>query len=122
MIDGILGTGISDLPPGVSKDAIEAINSIGSEPSFGSGRVLSIDIPSGLNHITGEAPGACIKATWTCNLHMLKSGQLEDIAKEYIGELWSVESALGFITFPEPEKFKAFYKTGPIQKVQVLPS
>jgi hypothetical protein len=51
---------------------------------------------------------------------MLKSGQLAAVAKEYIGELWSVESALGFITFPEPAKFQAFYKDGPIQKVKLV--
>jgi hydroxyethylthiazole kinase-like uncharacterized protein yjeF len=113
-VDGILGTGISDPPRGVSKEAIEAIQQAST-----SAQTLSIDIPSGLNHITGVAPGVCIRATWTCNLHMLKSGQLEPVAKEYIGELWSVESALGFITFPEPAKFKAFYKHGPIQKVEV---
>lgn len=102
-------------PRGVSKDAIEAIleNSNNSN-------VLSLDMPSGLNHITGEAPGVCIEASWTCNLHMMKSGQLEPIAKKYIGELWSVESALGFITFPEPTKFKSFYKDGPIQKVELI--
>jgi hydroxyethylthiazole kinase-like uncharacterized protein yjeF len=112
IVDGIVGTGIADPPRGVSKDAIEAIL------ASSNARVLSIDMPSGLNHVTGAAPGACVKATWTCNLHMLKSGQLEPIAREYVGELWSVESALGFITFPEPDKFKSFYKSGPIQKVE----
>lgn len=112
IVDGILGTGIAAPPRGVSKDAIEAILESSS-------KVLSIDMPSGLNHINGEAPGVCIEATWTCNLHMMKSGQLEPIAKKYIGDLWSVESALGFITFPEPAKFKSFYKDGPIQRVEL---
>lgn len=114
LVDGILGTGISDPPRGVSKDAIEAILE-----ASGSIKTVAIDVPSGLNHITGIAPGVCIKATWTCNLHMLKSGQLEPIAQQHIGELWSVESALGFITFPEPAKFKALYKRGPIQQVDL---
>ncbi|KAL3906582.1 MAG: hypothetical protein SGARI_003940 [Bacillariaceae sp.] len=74
IVDGILGTGISSPPRGVAKDAIQAINESQQ-------KVLAIDIPSGLNHITGEAPGDCVKATWTLNLHMLKRGQLEEIAK-----------------------------------------
>jgi hydroxyethylthiazole kinase-like uncharacterized protein yjeF len=114
IIDGILGTGIADPPRGVSAEAIRAINDATSA------KVLSIDIPSGLNHITGEAPGDCIKATWTLNLHMLKGGQLAHIAKPYIGELWSAESGLGFSTFPGLEQsFASFYKYGPIRKVGV---
>jgi NAD(P)H-hydrate repair Nnr-like enzyme with NAD(P)H-hydrate epimerase domain len=117
LVDGILGTGIADPPRGVARQAIEAMRqALTSQHNV---RTLSIAVPSGLNHITGEAPGICVKATWTCNLHMLKSGQLAPEAQEYVGELWSVESALGFITFPEPAKFKAFYKDGPIRKVQV---
>jgi hydroxyethylthiazole kinase-like uncharacterized protein yjeF len=88
IIDGILGTGIDKPVRGVSADAIQAI-------SESTSKVLSIDMPSGLNHVTGTAPGLCVRATWTINLHMLKSGQLVKEASEYIGELWSVESALG---------------------------
>lgn len=116
IVDGILGTGISSPPRGVSGDAIRAIN---AAAAAGKSRVLSIDVPSGLNHVTGEAPGDCVRATWTMNLHMLKSGQLEPNAGQYIGELWSAESGLGFRTFPGMvQKFNSFYKRGPIVKVQ----
>lgn len=125
IIDGVLGTGIDQPPRGISKDAIEAITSAQStnnnnnHNNASNACVLSVDIPSGLNHVTGTAPGVCVRATWTVNLHMFKSGQLEDAAKEYVGELWSVESALGYITFPGnvlADKFKRFYKDGPIRK------
>lgn len=53
VVDGILGSGIRDPPRGVSADAIRACND-------SSCRILSIDLPSGLNHVTGEAPGDCI--------------------------------------------------------------
>jgi NAD(P)H-hydrate repair Nnr-like enzyme with NAD(P)H-hydrate epimerase domain len=116
LVDGVLGTGIADPPRGVSKQAIEAMNANSS--SSGS-QVLSIDIPSGLNHISGDAPGVCVQATWTLNLHMFKSGQLQPHAKQFVGELWSAETALSFIYFPEGyrEKFQSFYRSGPIQKV-----
>ena len=90
--DGILGTGITSPPRGIVRDAIAALN-------VSSGRVLSIDVPSGLNHVTGETPGVCVAADYTLNLHMFKSGQLEEKAAPYIGELWSAETALGFTTF-----------------------
>ena len=116
IVDGILGTGITDPPRGVSKDAIDAINTASASPS--STKVLSIDIPSGLNHITGEAPGSCVQATWTLNLHMIKKGQVQSVAQPYVGELYSAESGLGFSTFPGLEKtFVEFYKDGPIRKV-----
>jgi hydroxyethylthiazole kinase-like uncharacterized protein yjeF len=115
IVDGILGTGISNPPRGVAALAIEAIN---ANTSSDKKRVLAIDVPSGLNHMTGEAPGVCVESTWTLNLHMLKSGQLEPVAKPYIGELWSAETALGFTSFPGLEtKFRSFYEKGPIRKV-----
>jgi NAD(P)H-hydrate repair Nnr-like enzyme with NAD(P)H-hydrate epimerase domain len=125
IIDGILGTGIASPPRGVALQAIQAIiaaSTLSSVSKSNKVQVLAIDIPSGLNHVTGEAPGECIRATWTINLHMLKSGQLEPQAKPYIGELWSAETALGFTSFPGEmlEKFTSFYKDGPIQKVVQL--
>jgi hydroxyethylthiazole kinase-like uncharacterized protein yjeF len=115
IVDGILGTGIASPPRGVALQAIvQAIVAASNDKV----QVLAIDIPSGLNHVTGEAPGKCVGATWTINLHMLKSGQLAPQAKPYIGELWSVETALGFTSFPGLlEKFTSFYKDGPIRKV-----
>jgi hydroxyethylthiazole kinase-like uncharacterized protein yjeF len=123
IIDGILGTGIASPPRGVALQAIQAIGAASSTSLVGGNnkvQVLAIDIPSGLNHVTGETPGVCVGATWTINLHMLKSGQLALQAKPYIGELWSAETALGFTSFPGLlEKFTSFYKDGPIQKVQI---
>jgi NAD(P)H-hydrate epimerase len=115
IVDGLPGTGISDPVRGVTKDAIEAINAAASNAT----RIVSIDMPSGLNHVSGQAPRVAVKATHTLNLHMLKSGQVRAEAREYIGELWSAESHLGFTTFPEelPEKFRLFYRDSPIRKV-----
>lgn len=112
LVDGLLGSGIQDPPRGPSADAIRACNNTSS-------RILSIDLPSGLNHVTGEAPGDCVRATWTLNLHMFKSGQLEKRAVPFIGELWTAETALGFTTFGDDlsPKFMKFYKNNPIQKV-----
>jgi NAD(P)H-hydrate repair Nnr-like enzyme with NAD(P)H-hydrate epimerase domain len=102
IVDGILGTGIASPPRGVALQAIQAIGFASTNLVDGNNKVqvLAIDIPSGLNHVTGEAPGECIGATWTINLHMLKIGQLASQAKASIRELWSAETALGFTSFP----------------------
>ncbi|HTB21524.1 MAG TPA: NAD(P)H-hydrate dehydratase [bacterium] len=38
------------------------------------GRVLSLDLPSGLDADTGDAPGACVRATWTLTFLAAKLG------------------------------------------------
>lgn len=122
LIDGILGTGISSPPRGASLEAIQACNSA-TTSGANKPRILAIDIPSGMNHVTGEAPGGeAIQARWTINLHMLKTGQLTSAATPWVGELWSAETALGFHTFGPAlqDKFASFYSQGPIRKVPTL--
>jgi len=114
LIDGVLGTGIDRPPQGMALEAINAMNANTTCPT------ISIDIPSGLNHITGQAPGEAVRASITINLHMIKRGQLEPYAKEYIGkQLWSIETGLGYATFPGDlaDKFERFYRDGPIRRV-----
>ena len=122
IVDGILGTGIADPPRGVSQQAIQAINEASSSAVSTTTKVLSIDMPSGLNHVNGQAPGVCVQATWTLNLHMLKLGQLQPAARPFIGELYSAETGLGFSTFPDDleSAFIEFYKDGPIRKVELV--
>uniref|UniRef100_A0A7S3PG82 YjeF N-terminal domain-containing protein n=1 Tax=Aplanochytrium stocchinoi TaxID=215587 RepID=A0A7S3PG82_9STRA len=74
LIDGLLGTGITRSPSGVVGELIEEVNKWGF-------RVLSCDIPSGLNHSTGEAYEPCIRAKWTLNYHVVKSGQGQPLNK-----------------------------------------
>jgi NAD(P)H-hydrate epimerase len=67
VVDGIFGTGFRGKPDGVCKYAIDAINE--SEKP-----VLSIDVPSGLDSLTGAASGACVNADATIALGLLKIG------------------------------------------------
>jgi len=68
VIDGLLGTGISRSPAGAVGDLIKKVNDLGF-------KILSCDLPSGLNHLTGQVHEPCIRATWTLNYHVLKTGQ-----------------------------------------------
>jgi len=124
IVDGVLGTGITKPVRGAAMEAIQAMNEavVGNSSSGSrSVRILSIDMPSGLNHVSGKPEGMAVRATWTLNLHMLKFGQLTEEAKEYIGELWSAETSLGYHTFGGEDlvrKFRQLYEKGPIVKVQ----
>lgn len=108
VIDGLLGTGITQSPRGAIAETITEVNSWG-------GRVLSCDIPSGLDHLTGEPHPPCISATWTLNYHVVKSGQVADAARGHVGELWSAETNLTFTHFGEEfdQRLQRLYKDSP---------
>lgn len=50
--------------------------------------ILAVDIPSGMSGDTGEANKPTIVAKYTLTLALPKVGLLEDMAKEYVGELY----------------------------------
>jgi len=78
VIDAILGIGIKGDPKPLYAEGISLINS-------SKGKVVSIDIPSGLDADTGVPHKPSVKADLTISLHALKPGLLK--AKEYTGEL-----------------------------------
>ena len=64
---GEFGTGFKGSPDGIYANAIDNINDSGV-------RILSVDVPSGLNATTGEYTGSCIKATKTVTFGAPKTG------------------------------------------------
>jgi NAD(P)H-hydrate epimerase len=80
-LDGILGTGLHSAPRERAAAVIRALNAIGS-------RVLSIDIPSGMDATTGEIFDPCARATATVTLAAVKAGLWSRAAAEVAGELW----------------------------------
>jgi NAD(P)H-hydrate epimerase len=64
VIDGLLGTGLSQAPRPLHAAVIETMR----------GTVLSIDVPSGLDATDGIASGAAVTATATCTLAACKCG------------------------------------------------
>ncbi len=69
IVDAILGTGLSQAPKGLIRDAINEINEC-EVP------VLSIDIPSGISADTGDAPGDFILADTTVAIQSYKMGHV----------------------------------------------
>lgn len=77
-IDAIFGIGISRDVEGIFSSVIKLINKK-------SNKILSVDIPSGLDGDTGKVLGTCVKASKTVTFHMAKAG-LGD-AETYTGNL-----------------------------------
>jgi len=67
LIDAIFGTGLTVEPTGVHAEAIRLIN-------CSSRKVLSIDIPSGVDATTGAVLGVAVKADVTATMAMPKLG------------------------------------------------
>jgi len=85
-VDGVLGTGITGPARGPAAGAIHYINEL-SETSL----VVSIDVPSGLNSDTGEAPGGAVAADITATMGLAKRGLLVPGAMDYVGNIEVVD-------------------------------
>ncbi len=111
IIDWIFGTGLTSSPKAESAEYIQKINNMEAN-------VLSLDIPSGLDATTGEVFCPCVKANWSITFHIPKEWLFSDKAKEVVGQLWSVESGLTFIEFPELQAdLNEFYSESNIVRI-----
>lgn len=80
IIDGLLGTGLSNAPRSPYDELIAQAN---THPA----PVISIDIPSGLNAETGQCAGNVINAAHTVTFIALKPGLLTGQARDCVGQL-----------------------------------
>ncbi len=78
ILDAILGTGVKGPVRELQAEAIRMINR-------SKGEVVALDLPSGLDPLTGDASDVCVKADLTMALHRAKVG-LRGRA-EFTGEL-----------------------------------
>jgi len=80
VVDALLGTGLDRPPIGAVADAIAAINASGRP-------VLALDLPSGLNADTGQAPGALVRADATVSFVARKQGLYTGAARDCCGHM-----------------------------------
>lgn len=80
IIDGIFGTGIHGEIKGFYADVISVINGSGK-------RILSIDIPSGINGETGQVCNVAVKAEKTVAFALPKPGLYQYPGREYAGDI-----------------------------------
>lgn len=88
VIDGIFGTGLTREVGGLYKDVISLINASGK-------KIISIDIPSGINGDTGEEMGIAVIADYTVAFGLAKRGNLLFPGFKNCGKLY-----LSHISFP----------------------
>ena len=89
VVDALLGTGIAGEVRGLYADAIPLITQ-------NSTRILSIDIPSGINSDTGEVCGVAVRADATVTLGAVKLGLVLFPGADYAGDLF-----VGSLGIPE---------------------
>jgi NAD(P)H-hydrate epimerase len=90
IVDALFGTGLAQDVEGLYKRVIDAINRSGK-------RVLSIDVPSGVNSDTGQVMGAAVRADQTVTFGYLKPGLVTHPGATLSGDLGIVDIGL-----PEP--------------------
>lgn len=81
IVDALLGTGTKGAPRTPIAEAVEAIRSARAAA------VVSLDLPTGLDCDTGQAPGDVVRANLTVTFVAPKVGFRANSAKEYLGEL-----------------------------------
>ncbi|MHB8108505.1 MAG: NAD(P)H-hydrate dehydratase [Syntrophorhabdaceae bacterium] len=87
IVDAIFGTGLSKTVSGTEKTVIEAINKSGKP-------VISVDIPSGIDGLTGRSLGASIEATHTFTYAYPKLGQILNPGREHVGKLTVIDISI----------------------------
>lgn len=84
IVDAIFGTGLSRPVQGVEADVVERINASAK-------RVLSLDLPSGLDANTGNVLGTCVRADVTVTFGCGKRGCFTFGATPYVGDVEVVD-------------------------------
>ena len=88
IVDGILGTGIKGNLQTNIKRAIEIINE-------SKGIVISVDVPSGMDPLTGEVNDLAVVPDYTISFHKIKTG-VRDADEELVGGLVTADIGIPF--------------------------
>ncbi|MBQ6426545.1 MAG: NAD(P)H-hydrate dehydratase [Clostridia bacterium] len=105
IIDALFGTGLNRELHGTFPEAIEAINLSGA-------RIVSIDIPSGINGENGQIMGCAVRAHATVTFQYLKPGLLLFPGRSYAGRVITVSID---DRYPKPETAMYTLEAGDIR-------
>jgi hydroxyethylthiazole kinase-like uncharacterized protein yjeF len=84
IVDALLGTGFAGVPHGMVAEAIDAMNAA-------PGRVLSVDVPSGVDASSGIVAGVAVQAQMTVSFHAGKPGLWIHPGKGCAGDVHAIE-------------------------------
>jgi ADP-dependent NAD(P)H-hydrate dehydratase / NAD(P)H-hydrate epimerase len=100
-VDGLFGTGARLPLPDSYRHLARALDAR-ERP------VLAIDIPSGVDALTGAVRGDAVRATVTVTLAAVKPGLLLEPARDYTGDLWCADIGIDEATLAaQPREFDA---------------
>ena len=88
IVDGLLGTGIRGKLQTNVKRAIEVIND-------SDGVKISVDVPSGMDPLTGEVSDLAVVPDYTISFHKIKTG-VRDAEEELVGGLVTADIGIPF--------------------------
>jgi len=80
VVDALIGYSLRGTPRGRAAELIALSNQHAS-------RVLSLDVPSGLDSTTGKSPGACVRAERTLTLALPKTGLRRWSGQLYLADI-----------------------------------
>ena len=103
VVDALLGTGATGAPHGAVAVAIDAI--VAWRVATPTGRVLAVDVPSGLDCDTGRAAGACVRADATVTFVAPKRGFSSPEAAAFTG-------AVHVVGIGAPRRLLAEFRVG----------
>lgn len=98
-VDALYGTGLSRAPSGPAAALIERIN----EDRARGSAVVAVDIPSGLNGLTGQAYAPCVTADVTCTFQYAKPGCWLSDGLDVSGEVIPCDIGIPRAFYPEGE-------------------
>jgi NAD(P)H-hydrate epimerase len=87
VVDAVFGIGFSGAPRPPYDEVIAAVNASGRP-------VVSLDVPSGLDALTGRAPGVCIRARATVTFGYPKTGLAKNDGPFYAGRILVADISL----------------------------